>query len=127
MCYDIEINIYNSNKWWYWTVFGAISVIGLLNNIHSYFILRTVEKTFSSKFYFLGRSILQIAILYTGITLILDRNLKFQELSDPDTDKLYKRLRFYMCFILAIGIFIAILAFFWYLFFTFIIWISKSL
>lgn len=41
-----------------WVCFSLITVIGIGNNIHGYFVMKTIEKTFNSKCYFISRVII---------------------------------------------------------------------
>lgn len=71
-------------------------MVALLNNIHGYFILRTVNNTFNSKFYFVIRLITELALLYISICIVTGRQITFEKLAGiSKADALYKRARFF--------------------------------
>ena len=92
----------------YWIVFGILSSIALANNIHGYFILRTTESTFNSKFYFIIRVFLQLGIFYTGISLMMKRNFKWQPINPDPTDALIEKVSFYVTIILVFSLIVGI-------------------
>ena len=79
-------------------------MLGLGNNFHGYFIMKTIEGTFNSKCYFIVRVFLQVAILYTGVCIFLGKSMSWESLQlQPADDKLYKRARFYTSILMAIS------------------------
>ena len=88
-----------------WTCFGVVTVLGIGNNIHGYFIMKTIEKTFNSKCYFITRILVELVIVYTGLCMILGRNYTWEPLVYYEkTESLYKRVRFYTYALLGISV-----------------------
>lgn len=88
-----------------WTCFGVITVLGIGNNIHGYFIMKTIEKTFNSKCYFITRILVQLIIVYTGLCMILGKNYTWEDVVYYESqENLYKRVRFYTYVLLGVSV-----------------------
>lgn len=87
-----------------WTVFASMVMVGLGNNFHGYFVMKTIEGTFNSKCYFIVRLLLQMAILYTGVCIFQGKSMSWELLPlEPAEDKLYKRTRFYTSILMVVS------------------------
>lgn len=105
-CFDISINndTTQAEAAFDWTVFSMMVMLGLGNNFHGYFIMKTIEGTFNSKCYFIVRVILQLAIIYTGVCIYKGKNMTWESLDiSAATDNLYKRARFYTTILIIIS------------------------
>ena len=93
MSYDIFKNqpFYDATPIVYWVGFLVTTIVALLNNIHGYFILKTTQKTFNSKSYFIIRILLQLIVWYVGIAIVLGKNFKWHSIGLPpgSTDPIY--------------------------------------
>lgn len=89
-------------------MFAVFVLVGLLNNIHGHFIMRTVEGTFNTKFFFFTRFMIQCLLIYICACLFLGKELTLgPNLPNPHSttaSTLYKRADFYSDFLLVISI-----------------------
>ena len=96
-----------------WVAFVVFSVVALLNNIHGHYIMRTVESSFNTKFYFITRFLVECVIVYVAICLLLGKNLTWEpvDVNNPNNNskELYDRAQFYTDIILGVSIMLFIL------------------
>jgi len=95
VCYNIQDEDYDANFIIYWTIFGVVTVLTVLNNIHGYFIMNTTEGSFNSKFFFIVRILLQLFIIYISVVGMLGKDFAFKDLNIREGDGLYTRLKVY--------------------------------
>jgi len=113
-CYDLQIHkdtygLTSKEMACNWAIFGFFAVVSLLNNIHGYFILQTVDSTFNSKFYFFIRVFIQLCLFYLGVMIYQKRQFiiyLLQNVPVNGSDELFRRSRFYTVLLLAISVFV---------------------
>lgn len=80
MCYDLdfysaEYQLSDTEILINWSVFAAFTLIALLNNIHGHYIMRTIEGSFNTKFFFFTRFLIECVIIYLCICLFAKKEL----------------------------------------------------